>query len=119
MLWRFFRKCDHAELLDHHVSCKHGSYRKNEAGVKIKDYRKDKDNKYQYQANVNTLIGSLRDKLADAVFSRKPAHRQKKLERIMTEIQKSVVPIRPDDGNTSRYANTRKDSHHHNKRHNL
>ena len=80
--------------------------------TKIKDYRKDKDNKYQYQANVNTLIGSLRDKLADAVFSRKPAHRQKKLERIMTEIQKSVVPIRPDDGNTPQYANTRKTSHH-------
>lgn len=92
---------------------------KYEADAKIKDERKDKDNKYQYQANVNTLIGSLRDKLADAVFSRNPAHRQKKLERIMTEIQKSVVPIRPDDGKTPRYANTRKASHHHNKRHNL
>ena len=112
MLWRFFRKCDHAELLDHHVSCKHGSYRKNEAGVKIKDYRKDKDNKYQYQANVNTLIGSLCDKLADAVFFRNPAQCQKKLERIMTEIQKSVVPIRPDDGNTPLYANTRNTSLH-------
>ena len=92
---------------------------KNEADEKIKDVRKDKDNMYDYQANVNTLIGSLRDKLADAVFSRNPAHRQKKLERIMIEIQKSVVPIRPDDGTTPRYENTRKASHHHNKRHNL
>ena len=92
---------------------------KNEADKKIKETRKDKDNMYDYQANVNTLIGSLRDKLADAVFSRNPAHRQKKLERIMIEIQKSVVPVRPDDGTTPRYENSRKASHHHNKRHNL
>lgn len=92
---------------------------KNEADEKIKSERADKDNKYEYQANVNTLIGSLRDKLADAIFSRNPAHRQKKLERIMLEIQKSVVPIRPDDGSTPRYENPRKSSHHHNKRRNL
>ncbi len=52
---------------------------KNEADEKIKSERADKDNKYEYQANVNTLIGSLRDKLADAIFSRNPAHRQKKI----------------------------------------
>ena len=92
---------------------------KNEADQEIAEERKDKDNKYEYQANVNTLIGSMRDRLADAVFSRNPAHRQKKLERIMLEVKKSVVPIRPDDGNTPRYENTRKSSHHHNKRHNL
>jgi len=92
---------------------------KNEADQEIAEERKDKDNKYEYQANVNTLIGSMRDCLADAVFSRNPAHRQKKLERIMLEVKKSVVPIRPDDGITPRYENTRKSSHHHNKRHNL
>lgn len=92
---------------------------KNEADVKIKETREGKDNKYEYQANVNTLIGSLRDKLADAVFSRNPAHRQKKLERIMAEIQRSVVPIRPDDGLTPRYENPRKAKYHHNKRSNL
>ena len=83
---------------------------KNEADQEIAEERKDKDNKYEYQANVNTLIGSMRDRLADAVFSRNPAH---------LEVKKSVVPIRPDDGNTPRYENTRKSSHHHNKRHNL
>ena len=92
---------------------------KNEADQEIAEERKDKDNKYEYQANVNTLIGSMRDRLADAVFSRNPAHRQKNLERILLEVKKSVVPIRPDDGNTPRYENTRKSSHHHNKRHNL
>ena len=57
---------------------------------------------------MNTLIGSLRDRLADAVFSRNPVQRQKKLERIILEIRKSVVPIRPDDGNTPRLENPRK-----------
>ena len=85
---------------------------KNEADAEIKDDRADKDNKYDYQANVNTLIGSLRDKLADAIFSRNPAHRQKKLERIMLEIKHSVVPIRLDDGSTPRYEYPRKSSHH-------
>ena len=92
---------------------------KNEADIKIKETRENKENQYEYQANVNTLIGCLRDKLAEAVFSRNPSHRQKKLERIMLEIQKSVVPIRPDDGTTPRYENTRKSNFHHNKRSNL
>lgn len=68
---------------------------------------------------MNTLIGSMRERLADAVFSRNPKQRLKKLERIITEIQKPVVPIRPDDGSTPRYENPRKSLHHHNKRHNL
>ena len=92
---------------------------KNEADEKIKEERLDKDNKYEYQTNVNTLIGSMRDRLADAVFTRNPAQRQKKLKRIILEIQKSVVPIRPDDGNTPRLENTRKVKYHHNKRSNL
>ena len=92
---------------------------KNEADEKIKKERLDKNNKYDYQANVNTLIGSLRDRLADAVFSRNPVQRQKKLERIILEIRKSVVPIRPDDGNTPRLENPRKTKYHHNKRSNL
>ncbi len=48
---------------------------KNEADEKIEIERADKDNKYEYQANVNTLIGSLRGKLADAIFSRNQANR--------------------------------------------
>lgn len=92
---------------------------KNEADEKIKVEWEDKDNKYEYQANVNTIIGSFRDALADAVFSRNPNQRVKKLKRIMLEIQHSVVPIRPDDGSTPRYENPRKSKFHHNKKSNL
>lgn len=92
---------------------------KNEADEKIKDQRLDKDNKYEYQANVNTLIGSMRDRLADAVFSRNPSQREKKLKRIIDEIQRSVVPVRSDDGSVPRYDNNRSVNFHHNKRSNL
>lgn len=79
---------------------------RNEADKKIKAERKDKNNKYEYQANVNTLIGSLRERLADAVFSCNPLQRIKKLNRIILEIQNSVVPIRPNAGKPPRYKNT-------------
>lgn len=87
--------------------------------MKILEDREDKDNKYEYQANVNTLIGSLCDKFAEAVFSRDSSHRQRKMDRIMLEIQKSVVPIRPDNGSATRYENPQNANFHHNKRSNL
>ena len=92
---------------------------KYEADQKIKQQRTDKNNKYEYQANVNTLIGSLRERFAIAVFSKNPLQRIKKVNRILTEIQRAVVPIRPYDGLTPRYLNSRKSKYHHNKRSNL
>ena len=92
---------------------------KNEADEKIREERLNSDNRYEYQANVNTLIGSLRDRLAEAVFSRNPLQRERILNRIISEIKKSVVPIRPDDGKTPRYENPRQGNFHHNKRSNL
>ena len=88
---------------------------KNEADEKIKDAHKDKNNKYEYQANVNTLIGSLRERLADAFFASDPNLRLKKLDKVMLEIQRLVVPIRPDDGYTFRFQYPRKSIFHHNK----
>ena len=91
---------------------------KHEADAEIQAERADKDNDYAYQANVNTIIGSLRNRFAEAVFSRCKYIRMMKINRIMTEIQRSVVPIRP--GKTAvRYENTRKTKYHHNKKSNL
>ena len=92
---------------------------KYEADQKIKQQRTDKNNKYEYQANVNTLIGSLRERFAIAVFSKNPLQRLKKVKRILTEIHHSVIPIRPYDALTPRYQNSRKSNYHHNKRSNL
>ena len=91
---------------------------KNEANVEIKDSRQNKENKYEYQANVNTIIGSLREEFAEAVFS-SPLKRALKINRIMNEIKRSVVPVRPDNGKTPRKKNSRKVKYHHNKKSNL
>lgn len=91
---------------------------KHEADAKIQAERADKDNDYEYQANVNTIIGSLRNRFADAVFSRGKRIRVMKINRILIELQHSVVPIRP--GKTAvRFENTRKTKFHHNKKSNL
>ena len=91
---------------------------RNEANTEIKESRQNKENKYEYQANVNTIIGSLREEFAEAVFS-SPLKRTLKINRIMNEIKRSVVPVRPDDGKTPRNNNSRKVKYHHNKRSNL
>ena len=70
---------------------------KHDADREIQAERAGKDNKYEYQANVNTIIGSLRNRFAEAVFSRGKCIRMMKIGRIYAEIKRSVVPIRPDD----------------------
>lgn len=55
---------------------------KYDADQKIKEQRADKNNKYEYQANVNTLIGSLRERFAVAVFSKNPLQRTYKVESL-------------------------------------
>ena len=46
------------------------SLAKHEDDKEVKNARLNKDNKYEYQTNINTIIGSLRDKLAEAVFAK-------------------------------------------------
>ncbi len=41
---------------------------KHEADENIATERKNKQNKYEYQANVNAVIESMRNRLAEAVF---------------------------------------------------
>lgn len=92
---------------------------KHEADEKIAADRMDKMNKYEYQANVNTIIGSLRNRLAEAVFCSDPMTKYKLLARVFIEIQHSVVPKRPCDGSAIRFAYPRNSKFHHNKKSNL
>ncbi len=54
---------------------------KYEDDQKVKEQRDDKNNKYEYQDKVNTLIGFLRERFAAAVFSRNPSQRIKSLKK--------------------------------------
>ena len=70
------------------------SVAKAEADGKVQEKREGKENKYQYQTNVNNAIASLRNRFADAVFCPDPALRAARVDAIIQEIAASVVPIR-------------------------
>ena len=72
------------------------SVAKSEADEKIKDERKEKMNKYEYQMNVNIAIASMRNRFAEAVLCPNPAMRQSRIAKILEEVAASVVPVRPD-----------------------
>ena len=73
--------------------------------------------KYKYQANMNVVIASLRDRFAAAVFSKNPILRRIRVNKIIYEISCSAVPVRPDR-DVSRNE-PRKVKYHHNKKSNV
>ncbi|MBR0080429.1 MAG: hypothetical protein IJP69_08670, partial [Synergistaceae bacterium] len=50
-----------------------------------------KSNKYQYQTNVNNLIGTLRSKFANAVFFATEEERNKIIQDIIQKIKRAVA----------------------------
>ena len=90
---------------------------KSEADQKIKSARAEKENKYDYQMNVNNAIASLRNRFAEAVFMQDPVLRAKRISLIIQEVSASVVPIRTDRKVPRKKA--RKVKYHHNKKSNV
>ena len=68
---------------------------KTEADARISAERNDKPNKWDYQANVNNLIASVKDRFAEAVFSNRIRYRIATINSIISEIARCVEPIRP------------------------
>lgn len=93
------------------------SVAKSEADETIKNEREEKENRYEYQANVNNIIASMRHRFADAVFCPNPVLRMIRINKILQEIASSVVPKRPDRAVTRKSA--RKTKYHHNKKYNV
>jgi hypothetical protein len=62
----------------------------------IEEARKDKDNKYQYKANLNELIGVLKDRLIFAIAEDDEDCQSVLMQSILDEIKAYVVPVRPD-----------------------
>ena len=90
---------------------------KSEADQKIKSERAGKENKYEYQMNVNNAIASLRNRFAEAVFTSDPILRTKRISLIIQEVSASVVPVRPKRKVPRKKA--RKVKFHHNKKSNV
>ena len=93
------------------------SVAKAEADGKVQTKRDGKSNKYQYQANVNNAIASLRNRFANAVFCPDPSLRATRVDAIIREIAASAVPQRPDRNVPRNKA--RKAKYHHNKKSNV
>jgi hypothetical protein len=66
-----------------------------DAQKEIEETRKEKENKYQYKANINELIGILKDRLVLALANDDSGEQAGMIESILDEIKRYVVPIRP------------------------
>jgi len=60
----------------------------------IDEDREDKANKYQYHANINELIGVLKDRLVLALTKNSPRLQSLLIDTIIQEIRSNVVPKR-------------------------
>jgi len=68
---------------------------KNEANEKIAQNNEDKTLKYEYKVNTNILIGKMKDSMVLMLLEDNSEKRKAMFHRIMQEITKNMVPIRP------------------------
>jgi hypothetical protein len=68
---------------------------KNEANEKIAQNNEDKSLKYEYKVNTNILIGKMKDSMVLMLLEDNSDKRHAMFHRIMQEITKNMVPIRP------------------------
>ena len=87
----------------------------NDAQTEINEVRKGKNNKYRYQANINELIGTLKDRLILALTEDDTAVQDELIQEIIMEITRSVVPVR-DNRSVPRNPSPRKSKFHHNRK---
>jgi len=81
----------------------------------IEKAREDKGNKYEYKANLNELIGILKDNFIAAVFEPCPTKQAEIMSDILNQAKRFVIPLRPDRS-IPRNASPRKTKFHHNKK---
>lgn len=69
---------------------------KKDANQIIEEEYKEKGLKYEYKVNTNVLIGKLKDTLITMISINNPWKRSRMLKHIEKEIERNVIPIRPD-----------------------
>lgn len=75
--------------------CNMVSLAKADAKVSIEENHKETTLKYEYKINTNILIGKLRESFIVILLEKNPRERSKMLNKLMKELAKNVVPIRP------------------------
>ena len=69
---------------------------KKDANQVIEEEYKEKWLKYEYKVNTNVLIGKLKDTLITMISTNNPWKRSRMLKHIEEEIERNVIPVRPD-----------------------
>ena len=86
-----------------------------DAQSEIDNARKHKNNTYKYKANMNELIGVLKDRFVQAMTLDDTSKQSDAIQSIIDEIKRSVIPIRTDRSVT-RNPCPRKSKFHHNRK---
>jgi len=68
---------------------------KADANQDVEQTNEGKSLKYEYKVNTNILIGKLKDNFVMALLEDNTEKRQKMIDKIMSELKKSTIPIRP------------------------
>ena len=85
-----------------------------EAQEEADNQRIDKDNKYDYQININHEIGILRSNFIDILIEEDPVQRAVKLQNVLELIARAVEPVRPERSKPR--DKPRAVKHHHNRK---
>lgn len=72
------------------------SLAKMDANAIIEDKNKDKNLKHEYKVNTNILIGKLKNSLVLMLLEKSSIKRSRMLKKIMKEISRNIIPIRPE-----------------------
>jgi hypothetical protein len=90
---------------------------KKDANISINKNNKGKELKYEYKVNTNILIGKMKNSLVLMLLEDRPRKRNKMFKKVMREISRNIIPIRPNRSRTrkmgtilSKYSITRKRS---------
>ena len=86
-----------------------------DAHESIKSSRKNNENKYEYKANMNELIGILKDRFVFALTVEDDDEQAHIIDSVLGEIKRYVIPIR-DNRQAPRNAFPRKAKFHHNQK---
>jgi hypothetical protein len=81
----------------------------------IDEERNNKGNKHQQKANMNELIGILKDRLVLALIQDAPEEQARRIEAILEEIRRHTTQIKPNRS-ISRNKSTRNVKYHHNRK---
>jgi len=69
------------------------------ANEKVKAARVGKENRHEYKPNGNMAVGILKDRLIRTIIADEPEVRSKMLDKLINDISKFVIPIKPDRHN--------------------